>query len=72
MDLESGSLLNEPEDIYIEDKVWCAEGVLILKGVEIGTGSVVGARSTVTKSLPAHSLCAGSPARVIRPGISWS
>ena len=42
---------------------------LILPGVEVGDGSVVGAGSVVTRSIPARSLVAGNPARVLREGI---
>jgi acetyltransferase-like isoleucine patch superfamily enzyme len=42
---------------------------LILPGVEIGDGSIVGAGSVVTKSVPPGSLVVGNPARVLRDGI---
>jgi acetyltransferase-like isoleucine patch superfamily enzyme len=42
---------------------------LIMPGVEIGDGSIVGAGSLVTKSVPAGSIVAGNPARIIREGI---
>lgn len=42
---------------------------LILPGVEIGDGCVVGAGSVVTRSVPAGSLVAGNPARILRSGI---
>lgn len=43
---------------------------LILPGVEIGDGCVVGAGAVVTKSVPAGSIVAGNPARIIRSGIA--
>jgi len=42
---------------------------LILPGIEIGDNCVVGAGSVVTKSVPARSIVAGNPARVIRSDI---
>lgn len=42
---------------------------LILPGVEVGDGSVVGAGSVVTRSVPPRALVAGNPARVLREGI---
>jgi len=38
----------------------------VLPGVEIGNGSIVGARSVVTESIPDLAVAAGNPARVIR------
>ncbi|WP_095588000.1 acyltransferase [Actibacterium ureilyticum] len=42
---------------------------LILPGVEIGDNCVVGAGSVVTKSVPARSVVAGNPARVLQSDI---
>lgn len=52
--------------VLIEDDVWLATRVIVLPGVRIGRGTVVGAGSVVAKDLPAHSLAAGNPARVLR------
>lgn len=38
---------------------------VILPGVELGPRTIVGAGSVVSKSLPADTVCAGSPAKVI-------
>lgn len=51
--------------ILIEDNVWLCMEVIVLAGVTIGYGSVVAAGSVVTKDVPAMSLAAGVPARVI-------
>ena len=58
----------EPQSapVIIEDDVWLASRVIILKGVRIGKGSVVGAGSVVSKSIPSNSFAAGNPAKVIR------
>ena len=43
---------------------------LILPGVQIGDGCVVGAGSVVTKDVPAGSVVAGNPARILQTGIT--
>jgi hypothetical protein len=43
--------------VIIEDDVWISFGVTILKGVRIGKGAVIGARSIVTKDVPPYMLC---------------
>lgn len=52
--------------VTIGDDVWVGGGAILLPGVSIGSGTVVGAGSVVTRSLPAGVLAAGNPCRVIR------
>ncbi|GAC1621890.1 MAG: DapH/DapD/GlmU-related protein [Nevskia sp.] len=52
--------------ITIGDDCWIGNNAVILDGVEIGEGSVIGAASVVTRSVPAGSVCVGSPARIVR------
>ena len=52
--------------IVLEDECWLATDVYVAPGVTIGRGTVVGARSSVFKSLPAGKICTGTPAKVIR------
>ena len=52
--------------ITLHDNVWIGFDVCILPGVTIGEGSVVGARSVVTSDVPAYTVVAGNPARVVR------
>ncbi len=53
-------------DVIIGNDVWVGEDAVILSGVTIGTGAVIGARSVVTASVPAYTIVAGNPARIIR------
>ena len=52
--------------IVIEDKVWIGINSTILPGVRIGYGAIVGAGSVVTKDVPAMTIVAGNPARIIK------
>lgn len=52
--------------VVIENNVWLGERVTVTKGVCIGENSVVGTGSVVTKDIPANSVAAGNPARIIK------
>jgi maltose O-acetyltransferase len=52
--------------IVIEDDVWVGAGSIVLPGVRIGTGSIVGAGSVVTRDVPPRTVVAGNPARAVR------
>jgi acetyltransferase-like isoleucine patch superfamily enzyme len=54
------------KDVVIEDDCWIAANAVILAGVTIGKGSVVAAGSVVNEDVPAFSVVAGVPARVIK------
>ena len=64
--------INISKSITFEKDIWVADNVTILKGVHIGTGSVIGINATLTKDIPAHSIAAGNPAKVIKSNISWT
>jgi carbonic anhydrase/acetyltransferase-like protein (isoleucine patch superfamily) len=53
-------------EIVIEDGCWIASRATILPGVVVGRGCIVAAGAVVTRSVPANTLVAGVPARVIR------
>ncbi len=50
----------------IGDNVWCGANVVVTSGVTIGERSVIGANSVVTTDVPAGSIAAGAPAKVLR------
>lgn len=52
--------------ITIEDNVWIGESVSVLPGVTIGKGSIIGANSVVSKSIPENVIAVGTPAKPIK------
>jgi maltose O-acetyltransferase len=58
--------LEVAKPIVIEDNVWLGGAAILLPGVRIGRNAVVGAGAVVTRSVPANTVVAGNPARVIR------
>ncbi len=53
--------------VEIGSDVWVGGGAIILPGVRIGSRSVIGAGSVVTRDIPDAVFAAGNPCRVIRP-----
>ena len=65
--------INKAASIMFGDHVWVGQTAKILKGVTIGSGSVVGMSSLVTRGVyPENCIIAGNPARVVREGIRWT
>lgn len=52
--------------VVLGDNVWIGMNACILPGVEIGSNSIVGAGSVVTKNIPANQVWVGNPARFIK------
>jgi acetyltransferase-like isoleucine patch superfamily enzyme len=53
--------------VRIGPDVWLGVKSTVLRGVEVGEGTVVGAHAVVTRSLPPRVVAAGAPAVVLRP-----
>ena len=57
--------------IKIGEHCWIGMRSTILKGVTIGDGAIVAAGSLVNKDVPAHSIVAGVPAKVVKENVNW-
>jgi len=54
------------KEVVLEDNVWLGRNVVVLPGITIGSGSIVGANSVVTKDIEPNSIVGGVPAKLIR------
>lgn len=55
--------------IIIGENVWIGTGARIQKGITIGDNSIIAAHSVVTHDVPANSIAAGNPARIVKTDI---
>ncbi len=53
-------------DIVIGHDVWLGYDALIKNGVTIGNGAIIATRAVVVKDVPAYSIVAGNPAKVVK------
>jgi acetyltransferase-like isoleucine patch superfamily enzyme len=53
-------------DVRVGHNCWIGYGACLLRGVSVGDNAVVGTSAVVTRDLPANSVSAGVPARVLR------
>ncbi|MCR0983680.1 acyltransferase [Roseomonas populi] len=72
LDVGTREVTNVPGSIVVGPHVWLGNGSTVLKDVEIGPGSIVGAGAIVTADIPALSTCVGVPARVVRQNTTWT
>lgn len=71
-DIKSGNRINFPKSVFVGNHVWVAPNVIIMKGVNIGDGSIIGSNAIVTKNVQSCQLAAGIPAKVVKQDVSWS
>ena len=53
-------------EIIIGNNVWIGEKAVVLGNVKIGDGAIIAANSVVTHDVPAYSIAAGVPAKIIK------
>ena len=68
---EQGEWINRERPVIIGNGVWVGSRVTILKGVEIGDGSIIGMGALVTKNIASRVVAAGAPSREIFKGARW-
>lgn len=51
-------------DVHIGDNVWLGLRVIVLPGVNIGSGAIIQAGSVVTRDIPPLAIAGGHPAKV--------
>ena len=59
-------LLTSFGKVDIGSNVWLGDNVIVLGSVSIGSGSVIGANSVITKDVPPNVMVAGSPYRILK------
>ncbi|BDA16200.1 hypothetical protein KAM353_23510 [Aeromonas caviae] len=69
--IRSGERMNYAKNITIGNKVWLADGVVVLKGGDIGDGCVIGINSVVTNKVQGNTVAVGCPAREVSKNVSW-
>jgi acetyltransferase-like isoleucine patch superfamily enzyme len=52
--------------VCIESNVWIGDSAIVCKGVRVGENSIIGAGAVVVDDIPANSVAAGNPARVVK------
>lgn len=53
-------------DTILENDVWLGMEALVMPGVKISNGAIVASRAVVTRDVPAYTIVAGNPARVVK------
>lgn len=68
-DYKSTDFTISAHKIKIGEKCWLATDVYVAPGISIGSGTVVGARSSVFNDLPQGKVVVGTPAKIIKDRI---
>ncbi len=61
-----GNAYQSKGDTYLNDNCWIGMRAMIMPGISVGEGAVVAANAVVTKDVPAYSIVAGNPAKIIK------
>lgn len=70
-DVASHKRLNPSKSVYIGDHVWIGQDAMILKGGQIHSGSIIGAKSLVSKKIPSNEIWGGCPIKMLKKNTFW-
>ena len=71
-DIDTNKRINSSKSIFIGDRVWIGQDVFLFKGIEIDSGSIIGAKSMASnKRIGCNELWAGNPIRLIKKNVYW-
>lgn len=71
-DLKTGKRTNYAKKIELGNHVWVGTRAIILKNVNIGSGTIIGAGSVIHKSNEKNCVVNGSPSKVIKNDVYWT
>jgi acetyltransferase-like isoleucine patch superfamily enzyme len=57
--------------VVIGNHVWIGQRAMILKGITIGDGAIIAAGAVVTHDVPADTIVAGVPTRIVKCEVEW-
>lgn len=70
-DSDTNKRINLTKSIYIGDHVWFGQDIGVTKGVFVASGSIIGAKSMLTKNCLSNTVNAGNPIREVKNNIFW-
>lgn len=65
-DIYNRITMGKTAPVYIANNVWIGDSAIVCKGVTIGENSIIGAGAVVVDSVPANSVAAGNPAKIVK------
>lgn len=72
LNAQSKQRINPSKSVVIGEHVWIGNTVLIFKGTEVGSHSVIAGGSVVTgKKFPENCIIGGNPAKIVKENIDW-
>ena len=60
------AIVGKSAPVHIENNAWIGDSAIVCKGVTIGENSVIGAGAVVASSVPANTIAAGNPAKILK------